>query len=111
MEAEGSEDALRETAETLLSRLDALQKKLDEGRENIADEKTNLNPEMPEKASGEAASCREAQKEEGMAVQKVGRMAGQHGKTSILQKLSEEKERKEEKPDQSRSPRGKDPER
>jgi len=45
------------------------------GRENIADEKTNLNPEMPEKASGEAASCREAQKEEEKAVQKVGRMA------------------------------------
>ena len=44
-------------------------------------------------------------------MQKVGRMAGQHGKTSILQKLSEEKERMEKKPDQSRSPRGKDPER
>ena len=111
VEAEGSEDALRETAETLLSRLDALQKKLDEGRENIADEKTNLNPAMPEKASGEAASCREAQKEEGKAVQKAGRMAGQHGKTSILQKLSEEKERMEKKPDQSRSPRKKAPER
>ena len=111
VETEGSEDALRETAETLVSRLDALQKELDEGRENIADDKTNLNPEMLEKASGEAASCREAQKEEGKAVQKAGRMAGQHGKTSILQKLSEEKERMEKKPDQRRSSRGKDPER
>ena len=83
VETAGSEDALRETAEALLSRLDALQKELDEGRENIADEKTNLNPEMPEKAS----------------------------ETSILQKLSEEKERMEKKPDQSRSPKGKDPER
>ena len=105
----GYQDAVENREDGIGPRLDALQKELDEGRENIADEKTNLNPEMPEKASAEAASCREAQKEEGKAVQ--NRMAGQHGKTSILQKLSEEKERMEKKSDQSRSPREKDPER
>ena len=103
-ELEGSEDELRQTAEALLVRLDALQK---ESKEEIAaDGKTSPVPEEIEKQLTKNQTGKMEKKRE---TEKTG--SGQQERASVLQRLSSGKERAEKSPERSRKPREKSPER
>lgn len=106
-ELEGSEDELRQTAEALLVRLDALQKELKEGKEEIAaDGKTSPVPERMEK---QLTKNQTGKMEEKREPEKTG--TGKQERASVLQRLSSGKERTEKSPERSRKSRDKCPER
>ncbi len=105
VETEGEEDSLRQTAETLLVRLDTLQKELEEGRENIpADDKTNPVPEMAENKVGQEKPGKNEKT-------RVDNTAQMHERATVLNKLSEGREKAEKTSERGRKLREKSPER
>lgn len=108
VETEGEEDPLRQTAEALLARLDALQKELEEGRENIpADNKTKPVPEMAENKADQENPGKNKEKR----VLGKDNTAQMHERASVLKKLSEGREKAERTSERGRKSREKCPER